>query len=285
MVFGVKSVHMEQPKIESYLNYREFLSDFFEYKKNLNKNYSYRSFTMKAGLSSPSHLKMVIDGKRNLSDKSLSKIVKGFSFNSKTAEFLEAMVKFNQADDNQNRSNYFSRLIELRSKSSSLHKLENNSFKFLSNWYTVAIYVLVGTPDFVNDADWIQYKLNNKVSLSNINKSLEIMLDLSLIKFMGDKLVQSNGALSAGDDTKDIAVYDYHKQMLNLATEALDNVDNELKEFNGATVSISKDEIPLLKEKIRKFRKEINEITSNNNDGNDVYQVNVQLFPISRIEK
>lgn len=277
---------MKQPVIEKYLNYRDFLSDYYDYQKSRNSSFSHRAFSLKAGLSSPSHFKMVVDGSRNLSQKTLPKFVKGLSLDRKSANYFEALVYFNQASDSESRSNYFKKLISLRSKISTSTSLEKSSFDFLSNWFTVAIYVLIGTEYFKNDVHWIANKLNNKISVKDIKKAISLMLELNLIKEdqeMG--YVQTNGALSTADDTKSIAVYNYHKQMNDIAKESLSTVEGDLREYNGATISISIEDLPLLKDKIRQFRKEINELTSNQLKGKEVYQMNIQLFPLTSVEK
>jgi uncharacterized protein (TIGR02147 family) len=72
--------------------------------------------------------------------------------------------------------------------------------------------------------------------------------------------------------------------MIELALDSLKNEARELREFNGVTLSISMDKLPLLKEKIRQFRKEINELTSNLEGADQVYQLNVQLFPLTGVK-
>jgi uncharacterized protein (TIGR02147 family) len=277
---------MKTPNITEYLDYRKYVADIYGYKKGLNKNFSHRAFSLKAGLSSPSHLKMVIDGKRSLSQKTIPKFVKGLGIEKEEALYFETLVHFNQSDTNDNRSSLFKRLMELRNKNITSSHLDDNSFEFLSCWYTVAIYVLVGTKIFTNDTEWIVKKLNNKVTVREVKRALTLMIKLNLIKKDSVRgYVQSNGALSADDDTRSIAIYNYHKQMNELAGDALDNSDSDLREFNGATISISVEDLPILKEKIRQFRKEINELTSNNMEGKEVYQMNLQLFPLTSVEK
>ena len=277
---------MKSPEIENYLDYRMFIKDHYAYQKSKNASFSFRSFALKAGLSSPSHFKMVADGTRNLSPKTLQKFIKGLSLDEKTANYFEALVYFNQAQDDESRSKCFKKLIELKSNRIDSTSLEDCSFEFLSNWYIVAIYVLIGSRNFKNDHQWIVKKLNSKVSLSEVKRALTLMLKLNLIKPDPEKgYVQSNGSISAADDTKNIAVYNYHKQMNQIAGDCLDKVDPDLREFNGATISISVEDLPLLKEKIRQFRKEINQLTSQELDGKEVYQMNVQLFPLSSVEK
>lgn len=275
---------MERPNIEKYLNYREYLTDCYTCQKKCNASFSHRAFSLKAGLASPSHFKMVVDGTRNLSPKTLPKFIKGLSLDSKSAAYFEALVYFNQATDNESRSNYFKKIIALRIERKSSTSLEDSSFEFLSNWYTVAIYVLIGTSSFKNDPQWIAERFNNKVTVANIKKALALMLELNLVRNDAEKgFVQSNGALSTADDSRNIAVYNYHKQMSALAAESLDTTDGEQREFNGATVSIAIEDLPIIKEKIRQFRKEINELTSNNLVGKDVFQLNIQFFPLTSL--
>jgi len=70
----MKKKKSKKVNIFDYLNYRQFLKDIFAYKKKVNPRYSYRVFARQAGFSSPATLKYVIDGERNVSDKSLLKI-------------------------------------------------------------------------------------------------------------------------------------------------------------------------------------------------------------------
>ena len=76
----IKMSTLLKVEVNSYLNYRDFLKDFFSAKKKSSPHFSHRSFMFSAGLNSPSHLKMIIDGKRNLTNKSLPKYVKALKF-------------------------------------------------------------------------------------------------------------------------------------------------------------------------------------------------------------
>src|SRR5690349_5207588 len=55
--------------VYEYLDYRAFLRDHYAAKKAASRAFSYRSFSKRAGVSSPNYLKLVIEGKRNLSGK------------------------------------------------------------------------------------------------------------------------------------------------------------------------------------------------------------------------
>jgi uncharacterized protein YukE len=54
----------------------------------------------------------------------------------------------------------------------------------------------------------------------------------------------------------------------------------------GLTAGVPKSLIPEIKQKIRKFRKELNEyLDSYEGESEDVYQVNIQFFPLTRSEE
>ena len=63
--------------IFEYIDYRRYLKDYYDFQKKTKKYFSYRFFAQKAGINSPILLKMVFDGKRNLSRKTLEKFISG----------------------------------------------------------------------------------------------------------------------------------------------------------------------------------------------------------------
>lgn len=273
---------MQEPKLEEYLDYRVYLRDFFDYKKSVKSEYSHRMFMHKAGLKSPSHLKSVMEGERNLTNKSIPKYIKAIGLEKKKeVRLFELLVAYNQCKDAEEKIEVFRQILNIKTKRG-LTSMEESQFRFLSEWHYVAIYVLVDLKDFDPNPEWIASKLRKKVSLKQIETALLGLLALGLIKEDKDKgYVQTGGALSSPDEVRHTAVHQYHKTMLNLASQSLSEDELSSREFNGVTLPISRDKLPALKEKIRKFRKEINELASNLENPDEVYQLNIQLFPLT----
>ncbi len=273
---------MQQPILENYLDYREYLRDFFEYKKDMRPDYSHRMFMHKAGLKSPSHLKSVMAGERNLTNRSIPKYIKAIGFEKKKEiKLFELLVAYNQCKDAEEKVEVFRQILNLKSKRG-LTSMEESQFRFLSEWHYVAIYVLVDLVDFNPDPEWIASKLRKKVSTKQIETALEGLESLQLIKKdIKRGYVQTGGALSSPDEVRHTAVHEYHKTMLNLASQSLLEDELSSREFNGVTLPIPRDKLPALKEKIRQFRKEINQLASNLENPDEVYQLNIQLFPLT----
>ena len=271
------------PRVREYINYRKFLRDFFEYKKQESNNYSYRVFARVAGVSSPSHLKMVIDGKRNLTPDMMSKYLQAIKFEkSRDNKFFELLVEYEQTTQTEKKTELFQEVLKQKKKKGYSY-LHQENFDFLTKWYYVAIYVLVEHQEFTTDPTWIQAQFKRKIAKAHIEKAINDMIKLNLLEFDSHKGVrQTQGALDTADgEVLSAAVNPYHRNMINLALDYLDSGNSELREFNGGTIPINAEILQKLKEKIRELRKEINHMTDGLEDVSDVYQFNIQLFPLT----
>lgn len=269
-------------RIFDYNDYRGFLKDFYQWKKSGNPGYSHRVFAQRAGLSSPSHLGMIIKGERNLTSKTIHKFALGLGLKNNEREFFETLVHYNQESDLSQKAMHFTKMLQIKGTLNTLSPLQKEKFDFLAKWYVVALYVLIGTEDFKDDTDWIVKRLKNKVSSYDIKSAFKTLLKLNLIeKSNSGQWEQSVGALSVDDDTKTLAVYNHHKSMIELGYEALKSLDNKDREVNAVTISIPVDKLEVFKTKIREFRKEINQLASEMENSDEVYQLNIQFFPLT----
>ncbi|AZZ38125.1 hypothetical protein CIK05_15390 [Bdellovibrio sp. qaytius] len=278
----MKVTQGSETNIFEYSDYRKYLADYYTQKKINNPGYSHRVFARQAGLSSPSHLLMIIKGERNLSIKTISKFSDGLKLSIKEKRYFELMVLYTQTNELELKARYFGEIISMKATISGLYKLEKDKFDFLSQWYFVAIYVLIGLTVFKADPQWISRRLGNKITPTQAKDTLEKLLKLNMIEtdpLNGFK--QASGAVTVADDTRSIAVFEYHQSMIRLAFEALKHKPLTEREMAGATISIPKDKLPEIKEKIRAFRKEINQLASSYQDSEEVYQLNIQLFALS----
>ena len=217
--------------------------------------------------------------------KTIEKFAEGMRLSKKEKRYFELIVLFNQTDDLQTKAIYFGEMMSLKISSGKSHDLEREKFNFLSKWYVVAIYVLIDIREFDPDPYWISKRLGGKITSSQAKEALEDLLKLGMIHIdIHGHYSQIAGSVTVQDDTKSIAVFDYHKSMIRLASEALRLKNQSTREMNGATIAIPRDKLPELKERIRAFRKEINRLASSFENPDDVYQLNIQLFPLTESE-
>ena len=105
--------NIEAPNLFNYLDYRHFLRDWLQAAKK-QYGFSYRFFSRRAGLKSPSLYKMVMDGDRDLVEGSLHKFLEGLSLSAKEKEYFATLVLHNQARSQEHKERYLARIRALR---------------------------------------------------------------------------------------------------------------------------------------------------------------------------
>jgi uncharacterized protein (TIGR02147 family) len=107
------------PDLFNYLDYRHFLRDWLVAAKK-HYGFSYRVFSRRAGLKSPSLYKMVMDGERDLIEGSLHKFLEGLSLSVKEKEYFATLVLYNQARTPEHKERYLGRIRALRERAKDL---------------------------------------------------------------------------------------------------------------------------------------------------------------------
>ena len=84
----------ECPLVFGYVDYRRYLADYYAHAKKCHYGFSFRVFSKRAEISSSNYLRLVIDGKRNLTSDMADRVahrprsaVPSFSFRLPTVRF------------------------------------------------------------------------------------------------------------------------------------------------------------------------------------------------------
>ncbi len=267
----------------SYLDYRELMRDRFAELKSKRRGVTHRSLSKKAGFASPNFLKLVMDGKRNLTTESIRKVCSAYEIEGREAEFFAQLVEFNQAKDIAAKDMAYERMKVLR-RDLPLKRLEHSQFDYLKNWYVIAIREMVGLKDFREDPEWIRSRLNGKVSLSEVKQSLKLLERLGLVRRDAKGRLQQNQAtLTTGDEVASVGVYRFHQGMMKKAEEALHGTHPDFRDISSVTVPLSKNKFQEIKQRLQQFRKEILALAKEDAAADVVYQFNMQFFNLSEL--
>ncbi|MDG5815744.1 TIGR02147 family protein [Chitinispirillales bacterium ANBcel5] len=98
------------PSIFSYIDYREFLSDWLSEKKEENSIYSYRYLAGKLGIKSPGHLNLIVKGHINLSLKYLPSFARVMKMSKRERDYFETMVLYCHAKGVQEKKTPFRKI-------------------------------------------------------------------------------------------------------------------------------------------------------------------------------
>src|SRR5262245_27359191 len=100
------------PSVFGFTDYREFLRSFHEARKAADAGYSMSTFTRRAGLGANSrgYLKLIMEGKRNLTPHTIRRFAEAMELGPKEAMHFESLVYFNQARTAKDREYYLKRI-------------------------------------------------------------------------------------------------------------------------------------------------------------------------------
>lgn len=266
--------------IFEYLDYRQFLSDFYEAKRAEGKM-SLRSFSQKAGISAKCYLNQVIRGARNLTPDTIHRFARGLGLRKDEAEFFENLVLMNQATDHEEKDRYYQRLSSVE-RYLEIKRLERDQYAFFSKWYYAAIQEMTLLPDFQNNPAWIARRLRPRITPDQAREAVELLLRLGLLVQDGKgKLCQAAPHLRSGSEVAALSMCNFHLQMLKRGAEYLARSRPEGREFSSITLAIGPAQFEAAKRELRKFRRKLHAISAGCKDPTAVYQFTMAAFPLT----
>ncbi len=273
-------------RIEYYSDYRTFLKDFFADQKKRFSFFSHRYFCNKAGIKSPSLFKEVAEGRRNLTEKTIPRFIKGLGLNENDGKFFALLVYFNQSNDPQVKQQYLEQMRGLSRKVKQSH-VPVDQYAYYTKWYNPVIRELVCTIDWHEDYALLAKAVSPPIKKSEAKESVKLLLRLNfLTKKIDGTYNQSHPAITTGREVTSAGVRELNKKLSQLGTEAIDRFPPNERDISSLTIGISKKSYALIKEEIQEFKNRIIRIVDDDQASDQVYNVNVHLFPVSqRIDK
>ncbi|MDD5675721.1 MAG: TIGR02147 family protein, partial [Chitinivibrionales bacterium] len=245
-----------RPIIYRYLDYRLYLRDLIDYKRAHDGVFSNRYIVKKAGYSSPTALKHVIDGKRNLSDEAAEKFSTALGLSAIEREYFRRLVGFNQAPLLPERERLYTRLLLMRAQHLP-SRIHEEQYDVLAEWWHLAIREIVMLSDFKKSSKWIAKALTPSITPRQAALSLKLLKKRGLLKKEKGKWVQSNPVMATDPQVRSIIAANYHRRMMTLGKEAIDRFKENDREISGTTLRIAGKDISALRGTIRTFRKQL----------------------------
>jgi hypothetical protein, TIGR02147 len=269
-----------------YSDYREFLREYYLSQKNSIPKLTFRLFAQKAGFSSPSFQKLVMDGKKNLTMESILKISTALRLNRKAKEYFKVLVFFNQGKTVEDKKHFLKKIDSFRKKNKP-EKIQPKEYDYLQDWYHCVIREMVDFPDFREDVAYIHKKLFYAIKPEAIRKSIDFLVETGfLIRDEKGKLIKKDKTLATGDihdqEILGTIARNHHLSMIDLARSAVSNLSKEQRSVSNTTLGLSASAYAAVLKRIEQLRLEILEIAGADRTADQVFQLNVNLFPLTK---
>jgi uncharacterized protein (TIGR02147 family) len=268
--------------IFSYINYRLFLKDYYEENKERSRYFSYRYFSTKAGINSPSFLKQVIESRRNLTPVTLEKFLTALRFTDKEAAFFRHLVFFNQAKSAREKQQHYTMMLSMM-QSVREQRLTALQHEYYNHWFVPVIREIVTLFDFRGNYKDLAAAVSPPISVREARFAVKLLKDLKLIELSPNGTFRQTAAAIISDSSVGrMAVRSFNREMLKKAEAALDETAVEERQIYGITVGISNECYNVLVAEMAAFRDRVVSIVNNDKCSDRVYQMQMQLFPLSR---
>ena len=269
--------------VRSHLDIKEFLAALYSAFKSKNKRYSYVEFAADLGFGPTNVIHLVIRGKRPLGLKSAEKIAAALSLSNQRREYFLTLTRYHQARDLLEREELFRQLIAMRQKTIRSEE-QRSALHFFSEWYHVAIYEMIALGGFHDDPSWVATHLTPKIRPEQARRSLNLLLGLGLVRRRETDgvYVQTNRRVTTGDEIASLAVVRYHQKMIEIGRESITTMTESNRDISAATFAISRARLDEFKAAVSEFRKKILDLADECTCKDQVFQINIQLFPLCK---
>jgi uncharacterized protein (TIGR02147 family) len=270
------------PDIISYTNFREYLAEYQSARNKSDKSFSRSNLSRLLGLpNTRSYFTDVLKGKK-VTAGFIDRFINVFELNERDAHFFKVLVKYDQAENPEEKQVYFDQMLSLNQASKKV--LDKAAIEYYSNWYNSTIRALLDVIDFKDDYSELAKKTFPQILPKQAKESITLLLLLGLIKRNDDGFLKpTDKSISTPDSMhNDELVKKFQAQFIKLALNAVTDTSTKPQAITTNQMSISENSYKMIEERIHKFRADIRSIILMDKEPADrVYQLAVLFFPTS----
>jgi len=267
-----------------YTDFRKYLQDYYDEQKKANQAFSYRFFAQRAGYNSSSLYKDIAEGNKGLNLGQVVKFSKALGHSKREAEYFENMVCFGQAQSAEEKNRYFERMLKLINPKSK--HIDTRQYEYFSKWYYPAVRELFSVFNLRDDYATIAQSLAPRITQDEARKAVNLLSRLGFIQKNAQGYYKPiDPSLTTGPDIKSLAITNFQRNMMELAMQAIDRHPLKHRDISTITMSIPKGKAEAIKAEVTAFRKRLVSMTAGNEGVDSVWQLNMQFFPLSRVNE
>ena len=269
-----------KPVLE-YTSYRVYIRDYYTERKE-RSGFTWRDFAKAAGYSSPVFLKLVCDGKANLSEAGIERVASAMGLVGVDLLYFRQLVAFNQEKSSSTKKKIYAEMRSLANENA-FALVGEDQYDYYGSWLNPVLREMAprlngATPaqmagELVFDSDTA--KVKSSLKLLEKNGFLE--------KDEQGHYTQTKRSITTGNiDVTSLAIREMHRQMGELGVQSLDQVPVKERDVSGLTIGISEEAYEKIIKEIAEFRRRVSSIVLEDSGEERVYRLNVQLFPLTK---
>ena len=267
--------------VTEYRDYRCCMQDFYDERKRT-CSFTWREFARLAGFTSPTYLKLVCEGKSSLSELGIERVASAMNLGGFEYAYFRHLVRYNQAKDDETKKNAFASMKDI-AKANKIRVVDADAFTYFESWKNPVLRELVAmmpgaTPEAVADMCW------QPITADEVRKSLDFMVSVGILQRKSKNVyVQTDKALVGNSEVMPLVVRSMHREMAGFAQKAIDEFETSERDVSGVTMGIDRETYEQIVRELESCRRKIVAIANMCKEPNQVYRLNLQMFPLSKI--
>ena len=246
----------------------QILANKLARRQRQNPSYSLRAFARDLGLN-PGTISAILNGKRSLPAAELKGVIERLRLTpSEGAKLRNAWRRQRIGTDG----------LPEEDPDEAVVALDEAHYAIIAEWEHYAVLALMKLPEFRADESWIARRLG--ISKPRVQAVIGRLEQVGFIEKSGKGFRRIIARLKTTEDVTSAALRVAHAEELDAAKRSIDRVPTDLRDLSSITLTIKPKTLPAAKDLIRRFRRDLAALIESD-DATEVYQLCVQLFPIT----
>lgn len=268
------------PSPLGYLDYRVWLKDAYEARKQETAFFSYRFMAGRLEIDAGQLVK-ILQGKLHMHERVIPRVLKLFSLDGRDADFFQELVVFTKAKGRKETSESFNRLMDL--KGLDARTMEDRHAAYYLDWRHTVVRSLIGITTFRGDFEALGRMCDPTLSAEEARQSVELLESLELVRRDERGVWRLRDAhIVQGASVPRQAVRKFQADVLQLAERALDEIPPSDREISTQTIAIGSQELPVLRGWVADFWRQVQLLSQNSRAPDRICHVGVMMFPVAR---
>ncbi|MEK2689595.1 TIGR02147 family protein [Bdellovibrio sp. GT3] len=268
--------------VYDYLDITFYLQDYYKFRKGKEKSFSYESWSQELGINSRSFLRLIVIGKKRVSDLFVEEFSR-LNFSSiNEEEYFAYLAKYSRATTQKDKQAFGAELLRILKKNTQQNSIPDFT-DFVSSPILPRLLTLLSFKD-------LQLTVPTFTRLLNMPED-EVVVALNKLEEMDLISKEENGGVvhwqtrnskfKVQDKKGSSDLMKFHRQSLMEAIQAF-HLPHELRRYKSLLLPFSKEELILLYEAMDNFASEqFARFSGDHYEGRRLFQINLNVHPVA----
>lgn len=272
---------MNEVMIFQYSSAREFLVAVLAEKQVRNPKFSIRAWSKQVGHRNPSILSRILRGERSLKPELAMRVAETLKLTGKPRRYFDLLVLLENAKGHSEKELYSQLLAQLK-PDRQFSTLTLDHFRYVADWYHLAILEMTLLKGFKSDPEWIARRLGKPMTAVMVDAAIERMVRLELLERASDGTIRRKPEteVRVGNQAPSEAIRKHHSQMIQKGVEAMQTQSIDRRQILGSTIPLTREGFKKAQQILLQCHRELLALAAPGT-GDEVYQLNTQFFSLT----